>query len=632
MARPRTEAGGALLAAINTALIGAGLVWSAVSISSIDRIKATRDVQEIEARALAEAGIEQAMQFVRSTMRLSPFDPLGELDRVFTQGGKYALAHPYVIAEEQTVANRGRKYGTFSVDVTASATGENRDLTITSTGYVPDRKHPRAKATTRAIVRAALETAHVFDYDYFINNWGWFYGDTIYAYGNVRSNAQFDSGNYQPGVYGTPRYESIDYSDPKNPQLYGYKDDNNDGAMDGSDGGIYAGWDIVNASRVRGMGGKPQNQHEFQDQIPMPNLSDLGIYETLAKSTGGTIQIGGGVDSKGKALPNTTVVAGVLGDDPGEMQNLVLIGTASQPIILNGPVVVRGDVIIKGVVTGKGSIYSGRNVYVADNLTYKNAPSSWVPSDESTASTEKWIAANRDKDFAGLFAKQNVVLGDFTDGNWRSYVGWWLSDPMNMSKEDAGIDGLPNTRNGRDGIPGTQDDDLLEGDGKWTVERYTKEQEALGLLPPGKKVGDVIPGTGEDIDGNGVFDDTITLANLDLSQALNSGKWAGNLPAGTKSYSQLASVAMTSLDACVYTNHACAMLTLAWGKDFNWHGAIVSRNESLIYGTNSMNMYYDRRLSGGGMFGNLLPRTVAPLRVLSWSRLKNDAAVLRGHP
>ncbi len=624
--------GGALVAALVTMLLGAGLVWSALSVTSSDRREIARESQHIEARAIAEAGAHRALAFVRSTLKLDPFDPIGEIDRIAFTNGDLTQPIAVTIASDEALDRDGRRFGTFSVVMTAAPDGEARQLTITSTGYIPDRATARAKETVRAVVEVGLEPGQVFDYGYFINNWGWFYGDTINAYGNVRSNAQFDAADYSPGVFGTPRYESVALTDPTQPDLQGYIDDNQDGLLDGSDGGVFAGWNIVGADSLRGMGGQTENQHDFVDQVPMPNLSNLAVYEARAKANNASVQLGGGTDASGNPLPPTTVCNAVLGDESGEKQNVVLIGTAAKPIILNGPVVVRGDVIIKGVVTGQGAIYSGRNVYVADNLTYANGPATFVPTNESEAAAETWIAQNRSKDFCGLFAKENIVLGNFTHSWWRYYVGWWLGDSMNKSREDAGADLLQNTSAGRDGVVGTEDDDTLEDDGLFTVDHYTQEQADLGLLPAGKSVGDVIPGSGEDIDGDGVYDNTLDLTVFDLSAALGPTAWAGNLPAGTTKFSSLSSIAITDVHAVLYTNHAAALLTLAWGLDFHLFGSIVSRNESLIYGTNSMNLYNDRRLQGGGLYPTMLPQTVAPLRIVSWSRLESDVRVLEATP
>ena len=56
----------------------------------------------------------------------------------------------------------------------------------------------------------------------------------------------------------------------------------------------------------------------------------------------------------------------VLGDDPAEVRNLVLVGTAENPIVISGPVVVENDVVIAAgalVTPGKtlrsGYLYAG---------------------------------------------------------------------------------------------------------------------------------------------------------------------------------------------------------------------------------------------------------------------------------
>ena len=107
--------------------------------------------------------------------------------------------------------------------------------------------------------------------------------------------------------------------------------------------------DIVGATNIQGNGGLASNQHEFEDPVEMPNLSDLSQYETEALTAGSSISIGG-----------TPMTNAVFGDEGGETGNLYLIGTAADPIVLDGPVVVQGDVIISGHVTGQGAIYAGR--------------------------------------------------------------------------------------------------------------------------------------------------------------------------------------------------------------------------------------------------------------------------------
>ncbi|MSR47146.1 MAG: hypothetical protein EXS13_08785 [Planctomycetes bacterium] len=81
---------------------------------------------------------------------------------------------------------------------------------------------------------------------------------------------------------------------------------------------------------------------------------------------------------------------------------------------------------------------------------------------------------------------------------------------------------------------------------------------------------------------------------------------------------------MKTVHASLYTNHAAALVTLAFGYDFKLFGSMVSRNESMIYGTNSLNLWHDRRLASGGLFGTMLPQTPAPLVIRSWRMLEND--------
>jgi hypothetical protein len=508
-------------------------------------------------------------------------------------------------------------------------TSNSITVEIDATGYLPDAptalpagQHPASWHAIQSTVQYSLAPSHVFDFAYFINNWGWFYGDSILCNGNARSNGQFDAAGYAPTVTGQPLYDSVSYNGGT-ATLTGYHDDNGDGQQDGNDGGVFSGWSIVNAQNVQGNGGHASNQHAFQPAVPMPNLSDLSAYETNAKQQGGSISIGG-----------VQVTNAVYGDEPGELQNLYLVGTAANPITLNGPVVARGNVIISGYVTGQGAIYSGGNIYVPDSVRYVNPPTSPRPNTNKQNATEHWLSDNWNKDFLGLFAKENVVIGDFTHWLWQYYVGSWMADPLNASAEDAGLDGIPNTRAGKDGIMGTADDDVLEGDGVFTIQHYTASDAALGLIPPGKNIGDPIPGTGEDIDGDGVYDPQTTLANVINSTPLDPAHWGGNMPpSGIANYSDIATLYANHMDAVFYTNHTFCWTVLG-GENAMVNGAVVSRNEDIIYGTPAIEFNQDCRLLGGskGMAAGFLPQTVQPVQVLRWTKLDYDPNKHAVHP
>lgn len=607
---------GSAIVGVLVVLVGImGIVYATGTTSVVEVRESRKAIDGVRASYLAEAGVERGIQFLAQAVKNTNMtSPLVGLTDLFAGGDTIT---PYV---GEGVMSGGNRVGGYSVSFTrVVSSADSITIAIDATGYYPDAPSalPEGQQVSewravRSTVRYSLAPSEVFDYAYFINNWGWFYGHTIRAYGNARSNGQFDCANYSPTITGTPIYDSVAWSGTT-ANLDGYNDDNGDGSNDGNDGGTFAGWDIVRAQNVQGNGGNAQNQHDFQDKIEMPNLTDLGPYESNAIASNSSITIDG-----------VTVSDAVYGDEAGEKQHLYLVGTDAKPIILNGPVVVRGDVLISGVVKGQGAIYSGRNVYCPKSVTYANGPSTPRPANNSEAATEAWMSTNANKDFLGLFAREHIVVGDYSDGTWQAYVNQWMSDPLNASAEDAGADGIPNTLAGRDGILGTSDDDVLEGDGVFTIEHYTEEDAALGLIPAGKNVGDSIPGTGEDIDGDGVYDPQATMAQIPVKQALTPANW-GNLSSAVANYTSISSLRANKLDAVFYTNHAFCWLVLGT-EPARINGGLVSRNESIIYGTPFMDVNQDARMLGhsSSKFANLLPMTVQPLEILRWAVLDRD--------
>lgn len=346
----------------------------------------------------------------------------------------------------------------------------------------------------------------VFDYVYFINNWGWFYGSGITAKGDVRSNGIF---SFRSG----PRV----------------------------DGQIYAGDRIdVDSSGIKGKGGDSSHQHPYSKKVKMPNLMNISEYEDLAFEKSGYIKKG-----------NNVLVDKVYGDDIGEKGNIILIGTSSEPLEVNGPVVVTGDVIIKGTVKGQGTIYSGRNIYLASDIKYKNAPPSPRPANDDLSTVDKWVEANKDKDLVGFAARESIIMGDFTKttGSDKWYANYWLFD---MGDEDVGKDGIPDTN------------DTGEEDGIWDSEY-------------------------EDLDSDGVRDYNYNWTSVQPQTSLSN---FANLPSGVTRYSQLSTNYINCLEGVYYTNHAFSGRT---GYGVHINGAIISKDEAIIY-RNTIQMNYDERI------------------------------------
>ena len=249
---------------------------------------------------------------------------------------------------------------------------------------------------------------------------------------------------------------------------------------------------------------------------------------------------------------------------------MVLVGDATHPIIIDGPVVVRGSVIIRGVVKGQGALYANDDIYVAGNLNYVDAPPTKRPDSNSTADINAWRGANQGRNALGLFSSESVFFG--RGGAPTSYFNHAMNDNAEAS---AGLDQTNNT----------SDDSGGAGPSTWEVQTYSAADIALlnpdldldGFPddPLGPQVGDPVPGSGEDVDGDGVEDLRSTPADLGLpgvgappntfgtgggqfgSQQILDANWLGvsRLGAGSNPEYQAAAQNAHYIDATIYSNH-----------------------------------------------------------------------------
>lgn len=361
---------------------------------------------------------------------LSVFITLGVGGYLWLAGGQYRIINRNInLVRAFYLAEAGNEHGIWTlqnnaitevytydypysegVTVTISPTAEPDVYTIEALSDI-NAYSGNVAQTVEATVQKN-PASKVFDYIYFINNWGWFYGNGITSKGDVRSNGIFSFRD-------SPRV----------------------------DGHIYAG-DIIDVdeSGIRGTGGQEDNQHPGSKKLNMPNLANLSYYEEIANEKSGYVKKG-----------EETLIDKVYGDGEGESGNIILVGTPSEPLEITGPVVVTGDVIVKGTVTGQGTIYAGRNIYLAGDISYKYAPLSPRPANDDPSTVAGWVEANKDKDIVGFAARESVIMGDYTKTTGRDswYANYWLFD---MGDEDVGNDGIPSTR------------DTGEGDGVWDPE------------------------------------------------------------------------------------------------------------------------------------------------------------------
>ena len=285
----------------------------------------------------------------------------------------------------------------------------------------------------RAEYRIVLQPSSVFKYAYFINNYGWLEhgggsGTFLWINGEVRSNGDLYTNNV--GVVGD-LYASV------NPLLINPRTGSPSNGLIEGDPWAYGGWYgfwrhrpdwsrparlLVNPDPIDRGGGTSWLQPRvggISDRIPlgygfdteydenaaapgiqlgqrrisepqsepMPWLGDQALYKDLAhewnNGAGSRLSYyGPGPDGKYNTGDDqlktvSSVYTGSDGvEDPGDKREpLVLVGTPSHPINIDGPVVVPGDVILRGWVTGQGTIYAGRNVHIVDSVQYVDRPS-----------------------------------------------------------------------------------------------------------------------------------------------------------------------------------------------------------------------------------------------------------------
>ena len=404
---------------------------------------------------------------------------------------------------------------------------------VTSTAIITDGE---GDMIGRKIIDARIvkdPPSKIFDYVYFLNNWGYAWGSSISMYGDMRSNGHFGV-KYNPTLNGNLLAAgNVHYGDNYSQTL--------------------------NSTDVNGLASDPDFWHPSSDKLAMPNLYQMQYYRDLATAKNGKIWIG----AEGEvADASNTLVDGIYGDDAGEGQHLILASQGAHYIHIDGPVVIEGNVIIRGKLTGKGCIYSGKNIYLAGDVEYAN-PADYDnrPWDKTDSGYEtdiaQWVENNNDADLIGFAAQENIVAGNWDKNNWhpKSYQGMW----ENWGAEDAGQDGIPFTN------------DAGEDDGTWD------------------------PAT-EDIDEDGVYDNNYsfnvdiipcddTNTPLDYEDFDNRPNWANNYNAIHQHTN------IKRLDGIYYTNHLFAAGT----QQFEFHGSLVSRDEAIVY-SSYLNFNYDDRI------------------------------------
>ncbi|NQT96075.1 MAG: hypothetical protein HQ572_06445 [Candidatus Omnitrophica bacterium] len=388
----------------------------------------------------------------------------------------------------------------------------------------------------------------IFNYAYFINNFGWLWGGGIRVNGDVRSNGNF-SFNGNPMVNG-------DIYAATNPDLGAA------GTITGNTRNLTVNQyhsqasgrarptdptDLADPGGTTYEGGYEgtSTRYENQEVLEMPYLGDLTTYKNLAHAKNGSI-------SQGAAVLVNEVYSGDGPDGlPGTADDgsMILVGTAANPIVINGPVVVEGDVVIRGVVSGQGTIYAGRNTHIIGDITY-NSPPNWPKPDATPAVT---TAANSTTDFVGFACKGNVIIGDYTRNDWQANVTRYLRPPFTQGYETDSTDATLG-----------YDSDGDPANGYW-------------------------------------FDGNYTVFDGGLKDDGAGGSEQRRYYESSISDAQIRSISAPSnqirnVDGILYNNHA---FTGRVGR-FAINGSMVARDEAIIY-SGSIDMNYDMRALNEGV-------------------------------
>lgn len=623
------ERGIALLLALMIVLVLLALGGVHLLISQTSMQKTALDESYVIALSISEAGAERAIWKIK--------DKWIKEGQVWTEG--------YGCEESPEKIKDGQiEVGSYYVKVENLGQSMNsvlgtltRKLKITSIGRKGKAQQLMIGSAVRGVEviaeligsGAAPKKSDVFDYAYFLNNWGWWGwgGGNVgqvpreWVRGDMRSNGRFDFWpvwrfSQAPRVDGHvyANFEIDEHFDwpPKHSHLRGAA-----GTCDNH-------WSIFS---LPGEGElvDPEDthsgliyQHPNAGKGDMPNLQTQQYYRNLAT---GTLKA---------YYPDVVTINGIYGD--GEtyqgvpVQSIILEGRPTKPIELNGTVYVERDVIIKGEVTGQGTIYAGRNIYIADNIIYKKPPTilddpaiagyfpqttnpNKVPSE---AEIKAWQQANVNKDILAMAARENIIIGDYTHPYW--WADGWLFD---MGSEDVGKDGIPDTfdQGENDGLFGDH-----YGTYGWGEKNY------------------------EDIDEDGVFDCvhgiykgqnynwsdvTVTGRSSKSSDSLAyPGKEFGNR-GSVNNYGSFSPWRVAQIDAICYTQHFMAGVL----NNPVSNGALISKDEAMVYYTKFL-WNYDFRIHSNYRNDpnwpiNLrLPPTeeggtaTASINIISWKEVK----------
>lgn len=229
---------------------------------------------------------------------------------------------------------------------------------------------------------------------------------------NFLGGAMDDEGNLAQDGSGDPLLTHLDPADPADPQPYenlytNYFDlpDQVDGELPESfplpfqdDGGF----DVATGEATpAGAGNRQVDDNEFA-------ATTAGFTGSISGGAIGLVSPGARVTSRGAAEGLVSGNTAALGSVTAG--NVVLTGSADEPIRISGDVAIDGDLIISGPIEGTGSLWVRGNIYIRGDITYADV----------LAGPDRQFGLNSQGSLnaLGLTAGGNIVMGDPYREQW----------------------------------------------------------------------------------------------------------------------------------------------------------------------------------------------------------------------
>ncbi len=538
------------------------------------------------------------------------------------------------------------------IDHKTNASKANVPIIATAVYEHPDGL--KTEITIQERICFATGQSQVFNYAYFLNNYGWMNGSSIIINGDMRANGNisvnqsivngyiYAAANDELGVDGeitlqnSPKIYTANYyrskvSDSARPTSPTYDGGQKwvggfeaPAASTSSSGGWGGGWGggssggntvTIKKPTTTSTGTvvtDPDNPeiskpivNEGADSLPMPYVSNLDNYVDYAKQMNGTLyrptytftdSIGDEHTVTGGTINAHYNRAGPSGSiDNADKGALVLIGTQDNPIVINGPVVVDSDVIIKGYVKGQGTIYSGRNVHIIGDIKYVDPPT-WEHPDTNPEETRD---ANRSADLLGLIAKGNIVMGDYSSDSWHDTIDGYINGGRDSVVEQYTCD----------------DYDYSIGYPK-APEKFCGDYTAIETV--GEKL-KLRAGTVTEIGEDGTEkkkDAMVSVADRRYYESVCDDKIISDN-----------SESISRIDAVLYNNHGIFGTIGKRNTSFHLNGSLICRDEALVSTAgNGLNFNWDIRLrpdSAEGVDGLGLPVGPQDPYTTSWMQVPN---------